>query len=125
MSGSGAISIHVPREGHDFVPQGEISVASISIHVPREGHDHSAPPSLRAAWPISIHVPREGHDVGYNIDTVRDKAFQSTCPVRGTTRQEADARAAAAISIHVPREGHDFSRFLPAKISRHFNPRAP
>ena len=36
---TGVISIHVPREGHDYY-QGNIDWASvISIHVPREGHD--------------------------------------------------------------------------------------
>ena len=33
------ISIHVPREGHDFQFLRNIAVFAISIHVPREGHD--------------------------------------------------------------------------------------
>ena len=34
------ISIHVPREGHDYHLRACVtSVSRISIHVPREGHD--------------------------------------------------------------------------------------
>ena len=33
------ISIHVPREGHDFVRSKGPTIRVISIHVPREGHD--------------------------------------------------------------------------------------
>ena len=51
-----AISIHVPREGHD--PPGSHAAArcgSISIHVPREGHDR---PSYRARSPAKYFYPR-------------------------------------------------------------------
>ena len=34
-----AISIHVPREGHDAGCHGSCGAYKISIHVPREGHD--------------------------------------------------------------------------------------
>ena len=33
------ISIHVPREGHDFELYYQVAGFFISIHVPREGHD--------------------------------------------------------------------------------------
>ena len=37
----GGISIHVPREGHDYYPSKSFDqVSRISIHVPREGHDY-------------------------------------------------------------------------------------
>ena len=36
---SSAISIHVPREGHDLKHAAEFHNNQISIHVPREGHD--------------------------------------------------------------------------------------
>ena len=73
----------------------------ISIHVPRTGHDvtrrDTDTPSL-----ISIHVPRTGHDKGGGVmDNLLQ--FQSTCPVRGTTRL-------------------DLSMFDPVSD---FNPRAP
>ena len=52
----------MPREGHDIVVLAPaVTVCAISIHVPREGHD-SALSSVRARQVISIHVPREGHD---------------------------------------------------------------
>ena len=81
-----AISIHVPREGHDlqcvkmcailFVFQSTCPARGttrqrravrqeqldISIHVPREGHDLSPCVVAASAGIISIHVPREGHD---------------------------------------------------------------
>ena len=55
------ISIHVPREGDDWISAAGTPEWSISIHVPREGDDKSL------IWPllfivISIHVPREGDD---------------------------------------------------------------
>ena len=57
------LSIHVPREGHDF---GQIASAGLLVHfqstcpargTTRNGHYHAAAHSA-----ISIHVPREGHD---------------------------------------------------------------
>ena len=79
------ISIHVPREGHDYdavllqagcplfqstcpargttYPSKSFDhVSRISIHVPREGHDCVQVPNPNTARGISIHVPREGHD---------------------------------------------------------------
>ena len=56
------ISIHVPREGHDFTKIIDISQKLISIHVPREGHDYYVGDVDFTALNISIHVPREGHD---------------------------------------------------------------
>ena len=147
------ISIHVPREGHDFMSSTQsleielfqstcpargtthlevhqdnqqefqstcpargttltpeetsLTVTSISIHVPREGHD-KLPPALagsslnfnpraprgarlflryggRHGAAISIHVPREGHDASRCSSLSTFRAFQSTCPARGTT----------------------------------------
>ena len=52
--------------------------------------------------------------------------FQSTRPLRGTTRDGARHLAGLSISIHVPRTGHDKAAF--ADISpktANFNPRAP
>ena len=56
------ISIHVPREGHDFYKQDYQDQHGISIHVPREGHDDVINDSVILVGVISIHVPREGHD---------------------------------------------------------------
>ena len=104
---NGAISIHVPREGHDNsyhqdskrlqdfnprAPRGarrkngrdQTHERDISIHVPREGHDCRQRQYHFSSAKISIHVPREGHD-----------------------KYGMDSSTAFAISIHVPREGHD------------------
>ena len=76
----------MPREGHDHVGRlGRRKGLAISIHVPREGHDSALLRALRSSRSfqstcpargttiicviiyvsggISIHVPREGHDV--------------------------------------------------------------
>ena len=120
-----AISIHVPREGHDRRQDFDISAIQISIHVPREGHDANPEVCLLATKGISIHVPREGHDVFYGkIRTYLDK-FQSTCPARGTTAFALDVLVDNAISIHVPREGHDSKDSRTTSPWTHFNPRAP
>ena len=74
--------------------------------MPREGHDATNAANSAAAA-ISIHVPREGHDLTLLLLPVMMLVFQSTCPARGTTNQEADDQHKEQISIHVPREGHD------------------
>ena len=104
--------------------------SAISIHVPREGHDFVGDVDFTALNDISIHVPREGHDVWALYTDVNSKGFQSTCPARGTTYKQTalfllnidfNPRAPRGarpnylatcshrrwISIHVPREGHD------------------
>ena len=124
------ISIHVPREGHDYLcadisikfhvfqstcpARGttcRISVAvqhiEISIHVPREGHDEFQFLRNIATFSISIHVPREGHDFCVKCKCRYKRPFQSTCPARGTTLPGKTPYVARIISIHVPREGHD------------------
>ena len=79
------ISIHVPREGDDVFLLPEETAPSISIHVPREGDDQKKNIPLSIA-DISIHVPREGDDVEVGGPAFGDRIFQSTSPVRGTTR---------------------------------------
>ena len=71
-------------------------------------------------------MPLAGHDEEQRKKDTREKVFQSTCPLRGTTTQEAYEGMTAAISIHVPLAGHDLS-FLTSSIysARYFNPRAP
>ena len=98
-----AISIHVPREGHDaYLCLYDFKPVAISIHVPREGHDLNAK-TIAEAIIISIHVPREGHD--------------DTCVIQIV--------GVDYISIHVPREGHDSRQKTPRQAGRDFNPRAP
>ena len=82
------ISIHVPREGHDLCPEIKTDYHSISIHVPREGHDAKRRAETSIPTKISIHVPREGHDLSMVWIPPRPSLFQSTCPARGTTGSE-------------------------------------
>ena len=104
----GRISIHVPRTGHDEEDfNAAVQGLTISIHVPRTGHDSAerregryqrhfnprAPYGARrnrvdlhrCNFDISIHVPRTGHDDAMRYPDNPHYAFQSTCPVRGTT----------------------------------------
>ena len=60
--GAFAISIHVPREGHDMLCQKlTVSVSPFQSTCPARG---TTPPKLGVIGTdaISIHVPREGHD---------------------------------------------------------------
>ena len=79
------ISIHVPREGDDNCWSGWEGRFDISIHVPREGDDRQQDVLLPAVH-ISIHVPREGDDSDTLSTSGFSSIFQSTSPVRGTTR---------------------------------------
>ena len=93
------ISIHAPREGRDFIPDGGFSPTKISIHAPREGRDCSA-----AQWACS-------HPI-----------FQSTRPARGATPRRHRKLRRAEISIHAPREGRDLKNVgsqLSMEISIH------
>ena len=72
------------REHRHDAGQGDIS-----IHVPRTGHDGIAIFDCAPAIGISIHVPRTGHDVHRQQCRRNWSAFQSTCPVRGTTSESS------------------------------------
>ena len=96
-----------PRGARRERDQVFVALEAISIHVPREGHDQSAPKSVffrtdfnpraprgarrrhfrcdRLHRFISIHVPREGHDCRNRARRKICSRFQSTCPARGTT----------------------------------------
>ena len=52
--------------------------------------------------------------------------FQSTCPLRGTTRTRVLLRGGRTISIHVPLAGHDtYGITCKRSAWMYFNPRAP
>ena len=88
-----AISIHVPREGHDLdTAFSGVDQFAISIHVPREGHDQTYLADAYRCRKISIHVPREGHDILEYAAQLHDDQFQSTCPARGTTAAAPECR---------------------------------
>ena len=67
----------------------------ISIHVPREGHDYYPSKSFDQVSRISIHVPREGHDTAVKDVVLGAPVFQSTCPARGTTANNNDTQTSA------------------------------
>ena len=74
-----------PARGTTKTFPGIAEAMAISIHVPREGHDHGVDAAIFGAGHISIHVPREGHDAAASARRIRRLQFQSTCPARGTT----------------------------------------
>ena len=76
---------------------------AISIHVPLAGHDTCSMWTRRELFRISIHVPLAGHDKLHSTAISVSPLFQSTCPLRGTTK---------LINQHKLRR-------------KHFNPRAP
>ena len=125
-----AISIHVPREGHDVVQKERLHMTPISIHVPRVGHDRDADPQAGRAEPdfnpraprgarrrelhqrgvnlaISIHVPREGHDAAESAAEIAAEIISIHVPREGHDAAHRQIIKSEAISIHVPREGHD------------------
>ena len=124
-----AISIHVPREGHDRRPSAPGCCCGISIHVPREGHDPESAGYPRGTADFNPRAPRGARRTGtrrrnkassnFNPRAPRGarhrlksllaiiSGFQSTCPARGTTKGSLIREHRNKISIHVPREGHD------------------
>ena len=121
---------------------------AISIHVPREGHDGQCRFSAQSARLFQSTCPARGTTVSKqgltNINSsnfnpraprgarrvikriaMLGPAFQSTCPARGTTLQAWDCQNQQKISIHVPREGHDAEQEINQLLASDFNPRAP
>ena len=122
-----AISIHVPREGHDFCSRlhacpvchfnpraprgarlearGNSSVcAYISIHVPREGHDHNRTHAQRGEVFQST-CPARGTTLSVLRVVVLDMLFQSTCPARGTTKKHQQTNAESQFQSTCPARG--------------------
>ena len=116
------ISIHVPHAGHDRGLSGCRPINDISIHVPHAGHDIKWDPDTHK-MDISIHVPHAGHDLsidGYFVLMI----FQSTCPMRGTTRNSQLTHAQEDFNPRAPCGArHHFLNGLFAQL--YFNPRAP
>ena len=105
--------------------QGRHVRLAISIHVPREGHDKSAVQIIMMLL-ISIHVPREGHDTTRQMLRLTAPPFQSTCPARGTTRVcIAAANQNLRFQSTCPARGTTFDDTGFSTATRDFNPRAP
>ena len=125
------ISIHVPREGHDFNQSAELNVLYIfQSTCPARGTTRRHPWGIRnisrfqstcpargtthiVNRPVSVHAdfnpraPRGARPATLQRQ-LRTSRFQSTCPARGTTVDHVtETKGTPWISIHVPREGHD------------------
>ena len=98
------ISIHVPREGHDY-KQTALFLLDIDFNprAPR-GARHFDYSIISNAVVISIHVPREGHDAELNAE------------IRAT---------AVNFNPRAPRGARLRPSAKPKHVTRHFNPRAP
>ena len=145
-SGVHYISIHVPREGHDFDIETTNIAGIISIHVPREGHDSNyitktatqtyfnpraprgarreAAASCRTARNFNPRAPR-GARPEDDVWAYLGEQFQSTCPARGTTPCWLWGSRTKDISIHVPREGHDLRSSTSMRFASIFQSTCP
>ena len=96
----------------------------ISIHVPRTGHDRADTKALCEWFDFNPRAPYGARRPCGGRRRCRSR-FQSTCPVRGTTRCIRVTHDIIIISIHVPRTGHDRTHSGQRHDQRDFNPRAP
>ena len=83
---------------------------AISIHVPREGHDACRQETSWSSPRFQSTCPARGTTTALFLPQKFLKLFQSTCPARGTTYRIAKCPDFSSISIHVPREGHDYGK---------------
>ena len=80
------VSIHAPRAGCDNKELYYAKVEDdVSIHAPRAGCDHRLHGHGRDLASVSIHAPRAGCDILMPLDSICDRMFQFTHPVRGAT----------------------------------------
>ena len=64
---------------------------AISIHVPRTGHDWAATAAQNGSWRFQSTCPVQGTTAA-QAGVVKALVFQSTCPVQGTTRCASSMR---------------------------------
>ena len=96
----------------------------ISIHVPREGHDYTRQYRRYHDTNFNPRAPRGARQYTVNKPEVV-QTFQSTCPARGTTQANVFAVMMDEISIHVPREGHDVTAPIAPKPTSGFQSTCP
>ena len=101
--GEGRISIHVPLAGHDGVSVQWLLGIDISIHVPLARHDETMAALTARRIDFNPRAPCGARRRGEFYQGGRHAIFQSTCPLRGTTRSSMATRPSW----------------------RYFNPRAP
>ena len=95
-----------PRGARLLLAAHQFGNIQISIHVPREGHDFNRRRRVARVFYFNPRAPR-GARPRAPVISLRMLGFQSTCPARGTTRCRVRITSGKNISIHVPREGHD------------------
>ena len=98
----------------------------ISIHVPRAGDDPFCDRLCLLSYMLYFNPrpPCGGRQkIGKSFKTKH--RFQSTSPVRGTTKKSLRYLVGDFISIHVPRAGDDYSLSSAFLGTGHFNPRPP
>ena len=125
-----AISIHVPREGHDCsfsqlnrppgnfnprAPRGarlsmfsdKTTIPDFNPRAPRGARPRQGKKAQREQKKFQSTCPARGTTTIRMVNQIIDTKFQSTCPARGTTAHLSEQAVYKDISIHVPREGHD------------------
>ena len=118
------ISIHAPLTGSDTEAPLVKTYTTISIHAPLTGSDNNLH-STHNILIISIHAPLTGSDMLRLNMVLYLRAFQSTLPSQGATRQVCRTVVDISISIHAPLTGSDGHPLCPTVLYTHFNPRSP
>ena len=101
------------------------SGVSISIHVPRAGDDLDVHIEQSYLCVFQSTSPVRGTTRGYVSRKSDGIIFQSTSPVRGTTQSNSISKGDNGISIHVPRAGDDQLCSNMVLVNTDFNPRPP
>ena len=97
---------------------------AISIHVPREGHDN-APFCLSAkAYDFNPRAPRGARLIFADIDFIKP-VFQSTCPARGTTAARSSHNRHYAFQSTCPARGTTDRPFMYDMLERPFQSTCP
>ena len=121
---AGVISIHAPLAGSDDRTFRLAQHVPISIHAPLAGSDcRKRPPS----WWSSHFNPRSpcGERPVVAMRRCPVPVFQSTLPLRGTTRHIVILCMRVVISIHAPLAGSDGRSWCGLARVPDFNPRSP
>ena len=114
-----------PARGTTHAARQRRQCQAISIHVPREGHDTSrSRASRRSSTHFYPRAPR-GARLPRTQQFPPNWKFLSTCPARGTTYKPLAIYINNGTSIHVPREGHDVALAFLLAFWMYFYPRAP
>ena len=102
------------------------SVVAISIHVPRTGHDEERVAAHVGRQKFQSTCPVRGTTLEQYAETLAFGSFQSTCPVRGTTLKIfAEVLGVSDFNPRAPYGARRRSRPDRAYHLRDFNPRAP